>query len=167
MILPFPRPLSHPRNAHPHAITLSVTDFHSFSWPSSHLPCPSPHLILNPLFPSPSPSLTVPSLHLPLIVELWKAAWFQHKLETLVTLRNSRRLACFLDTRLLKWDWNPPQICVLQSCKDNVPSPSTGWGQDPRSCSLKTDLHFNEVSKGLETYPVKLFFQTLLPAIGI
>ena len=33
----------------------SFADFHSFSWPPSCLSCPSPHLILNPLFPSPSP----------------------------------------------------------------------------------------------------------------
>jgi hypothetical protein len=43
---------------------LSIADFHSFSWPSSHLSCPSQHLILNPPFPSLLPSLPAPSVHL-------------------------------------------------------------------------------------------------------
>jgi hypothetical protein len=42
----------------------SVADFHSFSWPSGHLSCPSPHLILIP--PQPL-SHAVPFLHLPLM----------------------------------------------------------------------------------------------------
>jgi hypothetical protein len=37
--------------------TPSVADFHSFLWPSGHLSCPSPHLILSPpiLLPNPPP----------------------------------------------------------------------------------------------------------------
>ena len=38
--------------------TPSLADFHSFSWPSGHLSCPSPHLIFNLPIPIPIPSTT-------------------------------------------------------------------------------------------------------------
>jgi hypothetical protein len=49
--------------------SLSAADFHSFSWPSGHLSCLFPHLILNP--PVPSPILVPPSLFLLLSVCVW------------------------------------------------------------------------------------------------
>jgi hypothetical protein len=45
--------------------------FHSFSWPSDHLSCLSPHLILNPHSPPYHLSLPVPSLYLPLTTILF------------------------------------------------------------------------------------------------
>jgi hypothetical protein len=53
-LLPYPRTLSCPGDAfysHPP----SLADFHSFSFPSGHVSCPSPHLILNHPFPFLSP----------------------------------------------------------------------------------------------------------------
>jgi hypothetical protein len=58
----YPRSLSHPGNAS-HLLTLSVADFHTFSWPS-HLS------FFTPPFPFPSLFLPVPSLHLPLMTIL-------------------------------------------------------------------------------------------------
>jgi hypothetical protein len=46
----------------PTALPLSVTDFYSFLWPSKHLSCPFPYMILKPPFPFPSP---LPSSSLP------------------------------------------------------------------------------------------------------
>jgi hypothetical protein len=51
---PYPRSLSCPQDAS-YLPTPSVADFHSFSWPSSHLSCLSPHLSLTPLLLSPYP----------------------------------------------------------------------------------------------------------------
>jgi hypothetical protein len=44
-----------------------------------------------------------------------KAAWFpvELRLETLVTLRNSRHFAMLLDTSILTRGHRPPWICVL------------------------------------------------------
>jgi hypothetical protein len=44
------------------------------------------------------------------------------------------------------------------SCKGNTPTPSRGRKHDHRSHSLKSDLHFNEVPKGLKGLANKLPF---------
>ena len=55
-----------------------------------------------------------------------------------------------------------PQLSIIlwpSVTQANAPSPSTGKGYDYRSYSLKRDLHFNEVPKGLKG----LANQVLLP----
>jgi hypothetical protein len=59
--LPYPR--SCPEDAPLTSSPLSVADFHSYSWPSNHLSCPSPHLILNSSLPLPALSLPPPATY--------------------------------------------------------------------------------------------------------
>ena len=57
---------------HPYSL---VADFHSFTWPSGHFFCLSPHLTLNttPQFPSRSPQVLF--LHLPLMTFIRLFKW--------------------------------------------------------------------------------------------
>ena len=61
-----------------------------------------------------------------------KSTWFlvEHRLETLLTLRDRRNFATLLDSRLLTQGYRPPEICGHQSCKGKTLRPSIGRGPD-------------------------------------
>jgi hypothetical protein len=63
--LPYPRSLTSWRWKPPPHTSLSAADFHLFSWPSVHLSCPSPNLILKLPLPLCLPPTPVPFLCLP------------------------------------------------------------------------------------------------------